>query len=534
MGNLASTCKECTETLDKMLPEQKPFPAAPHRMALIAENSKMKGDMDELLSKLLRTEKEKSMALQKLEKRLARREKLEKLEAAEDDEERERIRNATIQWKTNEEGRSTAVVLVSASTGLPVAESLASHVEHLLTTTVEDCILYDAEGNTVSSGNLIEACLLPRASAASLTQVVSMAARKANPEALPVLVALCKEVPTITSLSLAGIGLGDAGMASLAKALKHTAPPLLTLDLSNNAIGVEGCKALADALPRLEQLEVLVLHDNLIGVESAKVLAERVMSSASAAKNGSPRKIQGSLDWITVTEKVALPVGALKRNDLTSLDLGRQKLGSADAIILAAALKQNTSLTVLEMPYNKIKVEGAKAIAAALTPVEGGVYNNSLTALNLIGNTIGPEGAAALAAAIKPNEKGAFCGLHTLNLAVNNIQDEGAKALAGALGRQYHTEAVNNTLDTLILWGNNIEAAGAKVLAEALAANEQEHFSLDLSCNALGLACRDVFPEHVRVKFLEQPLSSGKPILSPVVSTKLPAPNAAPVVEATA
>ena len=73
-------------------------------------------------------------------------------------------------------------------------------------------------------------------------------------------VALCKEVPTITSLSLAGIGLGDAGVASLAKALKHTKPPLLTLDLSNNAIGVEGCRALADALPSLESLEVLVLH----------------------------------------------------------------------------------------------------------------------------------------------------------------------------------------------------------------------------------------------------------------------------------
>lgn len=534
MGQIASTCKQCTDSLDKFVPDQKPYPPAPHRMALIAENEKMKSEMDELLSKLLRTEKEKSMALQKLEKRLARREKLEKLEAAEDDEERERIRNATIQWKTNEDGRSTAVVLVSASTGLPVAESLASHVEHLLTTTVQDCILYDSEGKEVPSGNLVEACLLPRASAASLTQVVSMAARKANPEALPVLVALCKEVPTITSLSLAGIGLGDAGMVSLAKALKHTKPPLLTLDLSNNAIGVEGCKALADALPSLESLEVLVLHDNLIGVESAKVLAERVTASASAAAAGSPRSITGSLDWITVTEKVALPVGALKRNDLTTLDLGRQKLGSADAIILAAALKQNTSLTVLDLPYNKIKVEGAKAIAAAITPTNTGSYNTSLKSLNLIGNTIGPEGAAAIANAIKPNEEGKYAELHTLNLAVNNIQDEGVKSLAAAIGKQVQTPVTNTTLDMLVLWGNNIEAGGAKLLADALASNEHENFSLDLSCNALGIACRDVFPEHVRVKFLEQPLSSGKPILSPVTSTKEPATAPAKVVEASA
>jgi hypothetical protein len=52
---------------------------------------------------------------------------------------------------------------------------------------------------------------------------------------------------------------------------------------------------------------------------------------------------------VTVTEQVALPIGALKRNDLTCLDLGRQKMGSADAIILASVLRINTSVEVLEL-----------------------------------------------------------------------------------------------------------------------------------------------------------------------------------------
>jgi hypothetical protein len=108
------------------------------------------------------------------------------------------------------------------------------------------------------------------------------------------------------------------------------------------------------------------------------------------------------------------------------------------------------------------------------------------------------------------------------------------KALAAAIGKQVQTPVTNTTLDMLILWGNNIEAGGAKLLADALASSEHENFSLDLSCNALGIACRDVFPEHVRVKFLEQPLSSGKPILSPVTSTKEPATAPAKVVEASA
>lgn len=86
--------------------------------------------------------------------------------------------------------------------------------------------------------------------------------------------------------------------------------------------------------------------DNLIGVESAKVLAQKVSS-----KNASD--VSPTLDWVTVTEKVALPVGALKRNDLSTLDLGRMKLGAADAIILAAALRTNSSLTVLDLPCER-------------------------------------------------------------------------------------------------------------------------------------------------------------------------------------
>ena len=58
---------------------------------------------------------------------------------------------------------SSAVVLVSASTGLPVAESLAQHVEHLLNATAQECTLFDDDGNQVPSDHLVEQCLLPRA-----------------------------------------------------------------------------------------------------------------------------------------------------------------------------------------------------------------------------------------------------------------------------------------------------------------------------------------------------------------------------------
>lgn len=91
--------------------------------------------------------------------------------------------------------------------------------------------------------------------------------------------------------------------------------------------------------------------DNLIGIESAKSLAESIAGIKT-------------LEWVTVTEQLALPVGALKRNDLTTLDLGRQKMGSADAIILASLLRQNTSLEVLELACKR-------PLSPTLTPPPG-------------------------------------------------------------------------------------------------------------------------------------------------------------------
>ena len=74
------------------------------------------------------------------------------------------------------------------------------------------------------------------------------------------LVALCKEVASITHLSLAGAGLGDSGIVTLATALSHAKPSLVTLDLSNNAMGVDGSRAIARCLPDLVSLETLVVH----------------------------------------------------------------------------------------------------------------------------------------------------------------------------------------------------------------------------------------------------------------------------------
>jgi hypothetical protein len=101
-------------------------------------------------------------------------------------------------------------------------------------------------------------------------------------------------------------------------------------------------------------------------------------------------------------------------------------------------LKKNESLTSLNLGYNKIGVEGAKAIAQALEK------NESLTSLYLMNNKIGAEGAKALAQALEKNES-----LTSLDFWNNKIGDEGAKAIAQALEK-------NESLTSLELWNNDI------------------------------------------------------------------------------
>jgi hypothetical protein len=76
---------------------------------------------------------------------------------------------------------SSAVVLVSASTGLPVAESLAQHVEHLLNSTAQECTLFDDDGNQVPSEHLVEQCLLPRATTMTYPPVRKLATTMVAP-----------------------------------------------------------------------------------------------------------------------------------------------------------------------------------------------------------------------------------------------------------------------------------------------------------------------------------------------------------------
>ena len=174
-----------------------------------------------------------------------------------------------------------------------------------------------------------------------------------------------------------------------------------------------------------------------------------------------------SLERITEADAVVLAEALKVNSSVTVLNLFRSNIGDHGAIGLAGGLTENKSLALMNLSYNNIGARGAAGLADALTK------NKSLTELNLSYNNIGADGAAGLADALTENKS-----LTVLYLSNNNIGDHGVAALADAL-----TE--NKSLTVLYLSDDNIGDPGAAALADTLRENKSLT-ELNLSYNNIG------------------------------------------------
>ncbi|KAL0243362.1 hypothetical protein GEMRC1_005923 [Eukaryota sp. GEM-RC1] len=181
-----------------------------------------------------------------------------------------------------------------------------------------------------------------------------------------------------------------------------------------------------------------------------------------------PRLKQLEVSVFQRTSVSMLLIEALKTNtSVTSVNLGYNSIGAEGARALAEALKVNVSVTSVNLSYNSIGAEGVRALAEALK------VNVSVTSVNLSYNSIGAEGVRALAEALKVN-----VSVTSVNLKSNSIGVEGARALAEAL-------KLNASVTSIDLEYNSIGDEGARALAEALKVNASVT-SIDLEYNSIG------------------------------------------------
>jgi hypothetical protein len=137
---------------------------------------------------------------------------------------------------------------------------------------------------------------------------------------------------------------------------------LQTLDLSNNPLGVNGSRAIGEALALNTSLQTVAMRSVGLGPGGASNL-----SRFGIARNCGM---------------------------LATLDLCRNNIGDPGVAVLAASLKANpAAITSLDLTLNEITQVGAASLAEVL-----GVAESRLQKLNLSGNPITCMGVAALAA----------------------------------------------------------------------------------------------------------------------------------------
>ncbi|XP_029914681.1 ran GTPase-activating protein 1 isoform X2 [Myripristis murdjan] len=233
---------------------------------------------------------------------------------------------------------------------------------------------------------------------------------------------------------------------SLGDALLTAGARLTVLDLSDNAFGPDGVKAIEKLLKSsaCHTLQELRLNNCGMGIGGGKILAASLIEChKKSSAEGAPLSLKLFI-------------------------AGRNRLENDGATALAQAFQLMGSLEEVHMPQNGINHAGVTALATAMQ------HNADLRVLNLNDNTFTKKGAIAMAQALK----------HLRNIQVINFGDclvrsEGAMAIA---------ETVSDGLPILkelnLSFGEITEEA-AVALARAVKGKAQLE-KLDLNGNSLG------------------------------------------------
>ncbi|XP_056627591.1 ran GTPase-activating protein 1b isoform X2 [Triplophysa dalaica] len=235
-------------------------------------------------------------------------------------------------------------------------------------------------------------------------------------------------------------------LKSLGGALMTSGARLTELDLSDNAFGPDGVKAIETLLKSSAcyTLRELRLNNCGLGIGGGRVLASA----------------------LTECHKQSSAAGAPLR--LKVFIAGRNRLENDGAAALAKAFKLLGSLEEVHMPQNGINHAGVTALAAAMQ------LNPNLQVLNLNDNTFTKRGSIAMAEAISHLQ----C-LQVINFGDCLVRSEGAIAIAWAL-----KEGLPHLRELNLSFGEITETA-ALIVAKAVQ-DKADLEKLDLNGNCLG------------------------------------------------
>ena len=226
----------------------------------------------------------------------------------------------------------------------------------------------------------------------------------------------------------------------LTEGIAASGAQLVELDLSDNAFGPIGMKALVDFLgsESCRNLQFLRLNNNGLGIQGATLLAS--------------------------------VIGQLGR--LEVFICGRNRLENDGSSVVARSLKNISTLKTIEMPQNGIRAEGIRLISDVI------LSNRELTQLNLNDNTMAEEGGEAIASSLE-----VLTDVKIINFGDCLIRSGGCVAILKALSKSGSLK----TMEKLLLNGNEISGDEAvETILEIFAQEVNPALEIDLSNNNFG------------------------------------------------
>ena len=314
--------------------------------------------------------------------------------------------------------------------------------------------------------------------------------------------ALERSIPTLTHLDIADIIASrpeDEAKRALTvisdslESCKH----LKFIDLSDNALGAKGIRAVGKLLAGQEALEELFLCNNGLAADAGDLITEALLET----KPTKLRRLHFHNNLLETAGAISLAPIVENSPQLEDFRFSSLRLGREGAVRICEALKDRIGSTLkhLNLSDNNFGEEGAEVLTEALSNAP------CLETLTLNDALLGDEGVKLVCEALT---KGAP-KLESLNISGNEVCIEGAKGLAKLLAC--------STLKDLKAEDNELGNSGAKRIAKGIEKSSTLTSLNVCSSEVGGTGALAIATGAAKLKCLEKVTMNGNAIPSETV-----------------
>jgi Ran GTPase-activating protein (RanGAP) involved in mRNA processing and transport len=293
--------------------------------------------------------------------------------------------------------------------------------------------------------------------------------------------ALVAHADQLVTLDVSDNALGPDGVVALQPLLERVKYTIHDLLFNNDGMAAAACKKLADILvgeeseSKSETLELRRFHafNNLSENAGAKELA-RILAASPYLED-----VRVSTTRIQAMGGVYLAESLVNLKNLKSIDFSDNAFDARFGLILAQSLKKQINLKVLNLTSTGLDVDATRAICDSL--IESGC---TLEVLNLSSNDLPSEAAEDIARLISAKPS-----LRIINVEENELGNEGIIEIANAIGAKGEGNAlIHDHVESVSFAQNEITGSSVDAICEMIVRLSPRLQKLELNSNMFSHA----------------------------------------------